>query len=94
MKTSIAHLPETKQEQIYKIIEVIRNIVLPEKIILYGSYAKGTYQEDTHTKDGILYEYISDFDILLILKDKELPEYEIQDRIVNIINYKCILWRC
>lgn len=91
MKISIAHLPETKQEQIHRIVEVIRNIVAPEKIILYGSYAKGTYQEDNHTKDGILYEYISDFDILLVLKNKELQEYEIQDKIVNTINYKAPL---
>jgi HEPN domain-containing protein/predicted nucleotidyltransferase len=91
MKTSIAHLPETKQKQIYRIVEVIRSIVVPEKIILYGSYAKGTYQEGNHSKDGILYEYISDFDILLILKNKELQEYEIQDKIVNTINYKAPL---
>jgi predicted nucleotidyltransferase len=91
MKTSISHLPESKQEQIFKIVEVIRNIVEAEKIILYGSYAKGTYQEDNHSKNGILYEYISDFDILLILKNKDLPEYEIQDKIVNIINYKAPL---
>lgn len=91
MKTSINHLPETKQEQIFRIVTVIRNIVVPEKIILYGSYAKGTYQEDKHSKDGILYEYVSDFDILLILKNKDLPEYEIQDKIVNVINYKAPL---
>lgn len=88
MKTSIDHLPEVKKEQINKIVDVIKSVVAPEKIILYGSYAKGTYQEDNHIKDGILYEYVSDFDILLILRNQELAEYEIQDKIVNIINYK------
>lgn len=88
MKTSIDHLPEVKKEQINKIVDVIKSVVAPEKIILYGSYAKGTYQEDNHIKDGILYEYVSDFDILLILRNQEIAEYEIQDKIVNIINYK------
>lgn len=91
MKTSLSHLPETKQEQISRIVQVIMEIVIPEKIILYGSYARGTYQEDTHVKDGTLYEYLSDYDILLILRDKQLPEYEIQDRIVNKVNFKAPL---
>ncbi|MGN8072653.1 HEPN domain-containing protein [Mucilaginibacter sp. 22184] len=88
MKTSVEHLPQSKQEQIQGIVDVIKSVTKPEKIILYGSYARGTYQEDLHSKDGILYEYVSDFDILLIPTVKDLPEYEIQDRIVNRISYK------
>ena len=39
MKTSIEHLPKLRQEQIFKIIEVIKDFVKPEKVILYGSRA-------------------------------------------------------
>jgi predicted nucleotidyltransferase len=91
MKTSLDFLPHTKKEQIIKIVEVINAIVEVEKIILYGSYAKGTFQEDNHIKDGTLYEYLSDYDILVVLKNKVLEEYLIQDRIVNTINYKAPL---
>lgn len=88
MKTSLSHLPETKQEQILNIVSVIKDVVDAEKIILYGSYARGTYQEDWYTENGTVYEYLSDYDFLVILKSKELPEYEIQDRIVNKVHYK------
>ncbi|WP_454802853.1 hypothetical protein [Mucilaginibacter phyllosphaerae] len=91
MKTSLDYLPETKREQIKNIVDVINTIVDAEKIILYGSYAKGTFQEDNHIKDGTLYEYLSDYDILVVLTNKVLEEYEIQDRIVNTINYKAPL---
>ena len=37
-----------------------------EKIILFGSYARGTWVEDGYVKDGITYEYKSDFDILVV----------------------------
>ena len=35
-----------------------------EKIILFGSYARGTWVEDGYVKAGITYEYKSDFDLL------------------------------
>jgi predicted nucleotidyltransferase len=35
-------------------------------IILFGSYARGDWVEDYQEK----YEYVSDFDILIITKDK------------------------
>ncbi len=46
----------------------------PEKIILFGSYAKGTFVEHKYRgKDGITYEYISDYDFLVVTKDN--PEH-------------------
>ena len=52
----------------------------PEKIILFGSYAKGKYVEHRYIgKDGILYEYISDYDFLVVTKENKIKEYELDD---------------
>ena len=83
MKASLSHLPESKQEEIQQIIDVIREVINPEKIILFGSYAKGAQVEDTYFEKGIRYEYISDYDFLVIPKDNMIKEYVIQDKIVN-----------
>jgi HEPN domain-containing protein/predicted nucleotidyltransferase len=70
MKTSLSHLPENKQYEIRRIVDTILEVVKPEKIILFGSYAKGTYVEDRYqTKDGTINEYISDYDFLVVTKD-------------------------
>jgi HEPN domain-containing protein len=84
MKTSLSHLPENKQHEIQRIAEIIREVVNPEKIILFGSYAKGTYTEHTYTgRDGIRYEYISDYDLLVVTKDAIEKSYELDDQITN-----------
>ena len=41
-----------------------------EKIILYGSYARGGWVDEPHTAKG----YRSDFDILIIVNDKRLTD--------------------
>ena len=83
MKTSLSHLPQTKQEQILQIVEIIKEVAAPEKIILFGSYAKGKYVENRYTgKDGILYEYISDYDFLVVTKENNIKDYELED-IIN-----------
>lgn len=87
MKTSLSHLPERHQSEILQICEKIREIANPEKVILFGSYAKGTQVNDTYFEDGVRYHYISDYDFLVIPKDKNIKEYVIQDRIVNI--FRC-----
>ncbi len=35
-------------------------------VILFGSYARGEYVEDTYVEKGILYEYKSDYDLLVV----------------------------
>lgn len=70
MKTSISHLPEKKQFEIKRIADIIQEVLHPEKIILFGSHAKGTWVEDRYTdKHGTTYEYISDYDILVVTKE-------------------------
>lgn len=84
MKTSLSHLPKNKEEQILQIIEIIKEVAAPEKIILFGSYAKGKQVEHRYTgKDGIRYEYISDYDFLVVTKKNTIKEYELEDIINN-----------
>ncbi len=41
-------------------------------VILFGSYARGDWVEDTYVEDGITYEYASDFDILVIVRSVKI----------------------
>jgi predicted nucleotidyltransferase/HEPN domain-containing protein len=99
MKTSLDHLPENKQANVQTIGDIIHDefeqvtgfangkkkhsrIVL---IILFGSYAKGTWVNDP--ENG----YISDYDILVVLNRSELvEEYRIwhtaEERITRKLN--------
>lgn len=84
MKTSLAHLPESKQEDLRRITELIVKKVQPEKVILFGSYATGRWVEDRYTEDHIVYEYISDYDILVITRRGERKkDYEVQSQVTN-----------
>lgn len=68
MKTDLSHLPENKQNE----LQAIKNALIPrwveiEMIILFGSYARGTWKEDKYKEAGTTYEYTSDYDLLIIL---------------------------
>jgi predicted nucleotidyltransferase len=84
MKSSLSHLPERKQEQILQIAEIIKEVANPEKIILFGSYAKGKQVEHKYKgSDGIVYEYISDYDFLVVIKNSRVKAYELDDEITT-----------
>lgn len=77
MKTALDHLPENKQFEIQRIAEIIKDVVNPEKIILFGSYAKGNYVEDRYQdRHGTTYEYISDYDFLVVTKGNPEKTYK------------------
>ena len=68
MKTDYTHLPEHKQAELRKILAAL----IPrwseiEMVILYGSYARGNWVEDKYIEKGTIYEYKSDYDLLIIL---------------------------
>ncbi len=65
MKTSLEHLPEQKQQELQKAIEIIREEVDLDMLILFGSYARGDWVEDLDP-ETLLYRYQSDFDLLVI----------------------------
>ena len=72
MRKSLAHLPEHKRAELKRITRIIRKqFPSAHKIILFGSYARGEWVEDIYTEGHITYEYISDFDILVLTRLKK-----------------------
>ncbi|MGV1681683.1 nucleotidyltransferase and HEPN domain-containing protein [Sphingopyxis sp. NJF-3] len=85
MRTDLDHLPATKQRELERVKAIVFEefedaIALGtmgwkkkgriDKIILYGSYARGGWVDEPHTAKG----YRSDFDLLIIVNDKRLTE--------------------
>ena len=67
MKKAIKHLPELKQNELRKIVEAIHATCNDiEKIILFGSYARGDYKEKKDLREGRKSGHISDYDILVV----------------------------
>ena len=56
MKTSLSHLPELKQDELKAIVTaLIPRYAEIEMVILFGSYACGTWVEDKYIDKGITY---------------------------------------
>jgi predicted nucleotidyltransferase/HEPN domain-containing protein len=67
MKTELSHLPTHKQDELKQIVSaLIPRWSEVEMIILFGSYARGTWVEDKYVEKGITYEYKSDYDLLIV----------------------------
>ena len=76
MKTSLAHLPEDKQEELAFIKKIILEYIEETAmIILFGSYARGEGIEDRYVEEGTTYTYISDFDILVVTQNAKAAQY-------------------
>lgn len=89
MKTSLSHLPLNKQQELQRVTQLIVETIAPEKIILYGSYATGEWQEDRYTEKHLVYGFDSDYDILVITKSGERrKDYEISSQITNLARYR------
>ncbi|NIA70451.1 nucleotidyltransferase [Pelagibius litoralis] len=86
MKTSLDHLPARKRRELKQVEKILHDEfedALKDseaawkkkgrilKIILFGSYARGTWVDEPHTTKG----YRSDFDILIVVNNKKLGEY-------------------
>lgn len=86
MKSSIDHLPPPKQRELTRTVEVLleefddalkgatadfkkRGRIL--KIILFGSYARGGWVDEPHTRKG----YRSDFDLLIVVNNRKLTDF-------------------
>ena len=85
MRTSLEHLPAQKCRELERVVQIVFEefedaLALArhqwkkrgriEKIILYGSYARGGWVDEPHTAKG----YRSDYDLLIIVNDKRLTE--------------------
>jgi len=73
LKTSLENLPKDKQEELHRVVEIIREEFKPEMIILFGSHARGNWVEDAYIgEDGNYYTYQSDFDIYVLMRGGKL----------------------
>ncbi len=98
MKTSIDHLPEHKQRELGRIVEILHeefDDALDNgtaefkkkgrilKIILFGSYARGDWVDEPHTMKG----YRSDYDLLIVVNNRKLADfaywYKAKDRLIR-----------
>lgn len=84
MKTSLSFLPAEKRQDLARLTASIRagikDVVM---IILYGSYARGTYVDcDRRTEFGVTNYFLSDYDILIVTKRRlGVREYDVYSRI-------------
>jgi len=99
MKSALDHLPAAKQRELERVVQIIfeefedafalakhewKKKGRIQKIVLYGSYARGGWVDEPHTAKG----YQSDYDLLIIVNDKRLTdrvEYwsKLDDRLIR-----------
>jgi len=72
MKTSLRKLPKRKRDELRIVTDRIRQVVGVDKIILYGSYARGDWVEELGSNG--YYRYQSDFDLMVIVDEKKLAK--------------------
>ena len=85
MRNDLDHLPPQKQRELERLVQLIFEefddaFALAKhewkkagrilKVILYGSYARGTWVDEPHTAKG----YQSDYDLLIIVNDSRLTD--------------------
>lgn len=102
MKSNIDHLPPLKQRELARAVEVLieefedalkggtadfkkRGRIL--KVILFGSYARGGWVDEPHTRKG----YRSDFDLLVVVNNRKLTDFAAYwrtaaDRLIREVN--------
>ena len=71
---TLQHLPQSKQEELNLLTELLSNFKEVEMVILFGSYARGNWTEDQYVEKGITYEYQSDFEILVVFTHQDLKK--------------------
>lgn len=96
-------LPERSKEHEDRIKEIANIIVKAAKdkiafVILFGSFARGTWVRDRYSEDNSVYEYASDYDFLIIKKfkkkdDKEngISDFELERKIKREIELATIV---
>jgi len=93
MKKSLTHLPKHKQDELKRVVRIIRKqFPSTHMIILFGSYARGDWVEDIYTEGHITYEYKSDFDILVLTRLKKTANNHSKQNSVDdlILQHKAI----
>ena len=82
VKELLSHLPQVKQQELEELTQVLLSFKHVEMVVLFGSYARGSWVEDSYVEKGTTYEYRSDFDILVVLTHEDLKQkFRIEDKI-------------
>lgn len=85
MKSSLSHLPEPKQEQILLLVDLIKQIS-PAKVLLYGSHARGDWQQDWSVENNSVQDFNSDYDFLVVLKNgNDIKEMSLSEKLNNLL---------
>ncbi len=99
MRTDLDHLPHGKQRELVRVTEILfeeftdamKSASSPKKkegrivkIVLFGSYARGTWVDEPHTAKG----YLSDYDLLIVVNQQSVVDfatywYRAEDRIMR-----------
>jgi predicted nucleotidyltransferase/HEPN domain-containing protein len=73
MANLMNHLPDPKKDELNNIVAVIKkNCDDIEKIILFGSYARGSYKEAKDLNPSSRTGHVSDYDILVVTGKKDV----------------------
>lgn len=64
--------PVKIQEEIRNICNLLVSKVQPYMVVLFGSHARGDWVSDSYVQDHVLYEYKSDYDILVVVPTNEI----------------------
>ncbi len=103
MNDNIAHLPESKQDELRRIAEVMRKECdSVEMVVLFGSYARGDWKDGPHEqgRGRLVIHKKSDYDILAITRHEYIAKdvtlwHKIKDECtkLNVSAYVRILAR-
>jgi uncharacterized protein len=75
MRRSLSHLPRRKKDELRRIADTIIEMVpATQMVILFGSHARGDWVEDRYEKDGRIYEYMSDYDIMVVTDTRQAAD--------------------
>ncbi|HRI99513.1 MAG TPA: HEPN domain-containing protein [Hyphomonas sp.] len=99
MRNDLDHLPYGKQRELQRVTEILleeftdamKSASSPKKkqgrilkVVLFGSYARGTWVDEPHTAKG----YLSDYDLLIVVNQQSVVDfatywYRAEDRLMR-----------
>jgi HEPN domain-containing protein/predicted nucleotidyltransferase len=88
MQDTIEHLPGITQQELELATVIIRDMVEPEMVILFGSYARGNWVAEK-APDGVYYQYQSDLDLLVVTAtESQAARVETNQQLDNLLSQR------
>ena len=89
MIKELKHLPENKQDELNALAELFSSSDKVLMVVLFGSYARGNWVQDRYLEKGVVFEYKSDYDLLILLDNDDMSlqnhfENRIKKELINI----------